>query len=1057
MATIKKIRENPKLSVILKANINIDEYINSIISSNSSEAVINEMSLYIDDINKEIKEYITKNKTALLSGMSSFSILVDKYKRMATSTQQLHTDISIIQSDIKKKQADLSIKLVEIRNIHDATTLIRYIKTYIHMKIQLDNLINMCCKPKDNDISPAEANANGKVREANNKFQYADLRQLALISKIIYDIEVMLDGVEAKRLKLSSIKIIANSSPQIIEYGKQIRTYAKSCLIKGMRSKNQSAISSCLQIFQNFNNLADVLLITIDDVIKEAMSRFEGRGSLDGQIANPTTQTANAHDDVDRPHDREAPMAHFNVSQIFYEFPELLQLNEPKSTKNQHQHVDTTFSLSGIGTVSSHNTNGVVGIVANISKCGNVQVNQHMSQLRLKLKEVFAMWRYWLIEYTNVVSTLQFVLVKKIDLATKKRFSDILLQHQWEGSLHSNHIDSDMEGHKDEKNAAITNFLLCQCKMVDLFWERLSTTLLEYFTKEHKRAPLAITRCYPSLYHAILCTMDCIADGDGVDSNGGQMPSPSVQWIDKFTLLSTPVEALGSVGQADPSINSGCISDEIGTEDVLDDDDIFGLDYYKRVTTSTAPNNTVNRVQAQVVSPNLLNCLKSIEDQYMLGVYIRITAPIYQMFPEMNGYNSAVPSKRDMLTYINAIALEYAVYILELDVPHCDPIQKLEDINLKAIANDALIPITPTNKCIYHLNKIIKKSTQLLLTKIENFISMAPNSSNNSISNSRSNDLNVNTVVFTLVNKQTKAVVKMSKDLSNKKLKASHVMNRLAFEQLEYLNKNKYEIQFNKNQHQNHNILLIKLLKQTHSSFETMMDLIRKTLNSSMSQGNAASPGVGASAAMKNMREMDKYMKCAIEIGISDVQEMLQKLAYQQLYIPIVDHIGYFIRDEVLNHLLVEYNLVSNTAGGDGEDGVCECSVTMEGLATMLPSLIAMYVDIDDDGTNTNSNGHTNGSIAPTSMNIRDIAVRELCLRIVHYFITVSAIARKHYLADASEADSTDIHARGLSSDICLKDCTALDLLITTHCPNWKLSVNSESGCKYNAVALEFM
>ena len=204
----------------------------------------------------------------------------------------------------------------------------------------------------------------------------------------------------------------------------------------------------------------------------------------------------------------------------------------------------------------------------------------------------------------------------------------------------------------------------------------------------------------------------------------------------------------------------------------------------------------------------------------------------------------------------------------------------------------------------------------------------------------------------------------------------------------------------------------------------------------------------------------------------------------------------------MFNNLLAEYQN-SNDNTDNIDNGVTNCnnnsndsdnsgsnsSKTMEFLSNIFPMLLDTYIPITATiiTNTTNTNTHNTPNTATTAT-IRDVVVKELCMRVVHYYISISALARKNHIGNSSgnsgssdgsdggdssvntgEVTHTNTHTNStnthlLSSDLCIKDCTALDLLMTTCCSGWKLAVpvgrgSSSNSCsnKYNAVAMEFM
>ena len=70
---------------------------------------------------------------------------------------------------------------------------------------------------------------------------------------------------------------------------------------------------------------------------------------------------------------------------------------------------------------------------------------------------------------------------------------------------------------------------------------------------------------------------------------------------------------------------------------------------------------------AALADLGLVGGLKPLRDRYLAGALSRMTAPVLQMFPEMEGYTAAIPSKRDMQALIKALQSELAMAAVEGD------------------------------------------------------------------------------------------------------------------------------------------------------------------------------------------------------------------------------------------------------------------------------------------------------------------------------------------------------------------------------------------------------
>jgi hypothetical protein len=61
----------------------------------------------------------------------------------------------------------------------------------------------------------------------------------------------------------------------------------------------------------------------------------------------------------------------------------------------------------------------------------------------------------------------------------------------------------------------------------------------------------------------------------------------------------------------------------------------------------------------------LIAGLKPLKDRYLINCLNRMSGPVLQMFPEMDGYTAAVPSKRDLQALIKAIQVELVTATVE--------------------------------------------------------------------------------------------------------------------------------------------------------------------------------------------------------------------------------------------------------------------------------------------------------------------------------------------------------------------------------------------------------
>ena len=67
---IRKVSEDAKLRPFLSNHFDVEAYLHSIVEKNQSEECFKDITTCIDEVNEEIKKYITQHKDDLMSGIS---------------------------------------------------------------------------------------------------------------------------------------------------------------------------------------------------------------------------------------------------------------------------------------------------------------------------------------------------------------------------------------------------------------------------------------------------------------------------------------------------------------------------------------------------------------------------------------------------------------------------------------------------------------------------------------------------------------------------------------------------------------------------------------------------------------------------------------------------------------------------------------------------------------------------------------------------------------------------------------------------------------------------
>jgi len=186
--------------------------------------------------------------------MQGFSLLVDKYNGLSSTSSQLKRDVCRIEGDIHSREKVLKAKFNELQNIHTTSIMIRKLRQFLHVKIQIDNLIKASLGTNPKESGDVNAVVTSSV------ISKLGIRQLGTISKLIHEAETCL-GVDTGSIEGEDHGVYTNNSNSILsiilvqkgysdiqEYARQLRVYTKTSLLSSIRDKNQSVIAACLQV-----------------------------------------------------------------------------------------------------------------------------------------------------------------------------------------------------------------------------------------------------------------------------------------------------------------------------------------------------------------------------------------------------------------------------------------------------------------------------------------------------------------------------------------------------------------------------------------------------------------------------------------------------------------------------------------------------------------------------------------------------------------------------------------------------------------------------------------
>lgn len=477
---------------------------------------------------------------------------------------------------------------------------------------------------------------------------------MAAAAKVVAELEKLL----AVPL-LQEVQIVSTNIPAIKTFGNNIRMLSQSKLLEATVEKNQAAIGNYLQVFYNLESLPEIVLFVIDHT-----ARLTADASRDA-LALDTLQTLH-HD---------------------------------------YLHKSNSAGSVATGGVSLPPSAHKRGTGAAGSLPGNSTVT--LSQLRIAIRELTHHWSTAIFEHATQILVLQRVIMKKEDPTSHEKFINVLLQ---KAPTVSNSDNS-------EAATSTTQQLLAQGQLVGLLWHRLSTSLSDVCAEKLRQYPEIASRVYPYLRRAavdVLQNLQAWADEDK-PLRGHQLWS---SWgaagtsIDSLLSTSDSIFSGGDFGpqwERDGAI-AGMFGSLLWNEDALlgssrNSSNSQGSALEKKQTNkpvSTSHKTSLDNAKNTGSTSNsnehdLIHGLKPIRDRYLLGVLDRMNGPIAQMFPDLDGYIAAVPSKRDLQTLIKQIQQEFVTAATESDLGL-----------IRLVARE------------------FQKTVQIMLTKIESMILTTP-------------------------------------------------------------------------------------------------------------------------------------------------------------------------------------------------------------------------------------------------------------------------------------------------------------------------------------------
>ena len=254
--------------------------------------------------------------------------------------------------------------------------------------------------------------------------------------------------------------------------------------------------------------------------------------------------------------------------------------------------------------------------------------------MRTALREVAHVWSSIIHEMALQVHALQRVVAKKEDPTTHEKFLSVLQRLRVSQS------------HNHGSTAATTALLLSRGQLLDLFWHRLCEALQDVANEKVKHHAQASTRAYPFIRRAAL---DVLANLRNWTEQSGSL-SQGVLTLSSTAWGDTDDDCADEAGQQCAAAGGMFGSLLWSQDDLLNSSGRYSIARtasLARGRTKTAGKSAAQGgiaagpagvEESEAKEHSLVHGLRPMRDKYLLVALHHMSAPIAQMFPELDGY-----------------------------------------------------------------------------------------------------------------------------------------------------------------------------------------------------------------------------------------------------------------------------------------------------------------------------------------------------------------------------------------------------------------------------------
>eukprot|EP01036_Dinobryon_divergens_P038550 gene38550-50628_t len=128
--SIRKYSEDHRLRPFLNSHFDVQGYIKSTIKEGNSEDTYRVISDSIDEVNDEIKSYISEHKDTLMSGMQDVAALATRYQALLSTSTKLRRAVEKLKKEALESYDVVRTRTSELERIHSTSTALRLLRQF---------------------------------------------------------------------------------------------------------------------------------------------------------------------------------------------------------------------------------------------------------------------------------------------------------------------------------------------------------------------------------------------------------------------------------------------------------------------------------------------------------------------------------------------------------------------------------------------------------------------------------------------------------------------------------------------------------------------------------------------------------------------------------------------------------------------------------------------------------------------------------------------------------------------------------------------------------------